>query len=85
MMLFADRRVDSQVCAFNRCILLHGPPGTGKTSLSRALAQKISIRLSARFTETILIEVQAASLFSKWFSESAKLVNHLFDQVRIPI
>jgi len=56
-------------------------PGTGKTSLARALAQKVSIRLSARYPRTTLLEINSHSLFSRWFSESGKLVQKLFNTI----
>ncbi|KAK9899767.1 AAA-domain-containing protein [Cystobasidium minutum MCA 4210] len=79
--LFGDRMVDFNVITWNRVVLLHGPPGTGKTSLCRALAQKLAIRLSDRYTSGRLVEINSHSIMSKWFSESGKLVQRLFTKV----
>ncbi|CAH1959234.1 unnamed protein product [Acanthoscelides obtectus] len=82
MMEFGDRGVDGNVITCNKVILLHGPPGTGKTSLCKALAQKLTVRMQERFTSGLLIEINSHSLFSKWFSESGKLVNKMFTKIR---
>lgn len=82
-LLFSDRAVSSHLVHWNRILLLHGVPGTGKTSLCRSLAHKLAIRMRHRFPQgATLLDVRAHSLFSKWFSTSGKLVSTLFQMVR---
>ena len=81
-MLFTQKGVNSHVVGWNRVVLLHGPPGTGKTSLCKALSHQLSLRLRRNYTSYELIEINAHSLFSKWFSESGKLVMKMFAAIR---
>ncbi|KOC61635.1 Pachytene checkpoint protein 2 like protein, partial [Habropoda laboriosa] len=81
-MIFSEHKVNSNIINCNKVVLLHGPPGSGKTSLCKALAQKMTIVLGNRFTHGELVEINSHSLFSKWFSESGKLVMQLFSELR---
>lgn len=66
---------------WNQLCLLHGPPGSGKSTLCRALAQKLSVRLGDIFTTAALVEINANAMLSKYFGESGKLIESTFEKV----
>lgn len=50
-------------------------------SSSRGLAQKLAIRLGKYYPQSKLVEINAHSLGSKFFSESGKLVGKMFENI----
>lgn len=54
-------------------VLLHGPPGTGKTMIAKALAKE---------TNSTFIELVGSELVQKFIGEGAKLVKDLFEMAR---
>jgi len=51
-------------------VLLHGPPGTGKTMLAKAVANQ---------TDTTFIKMAGSELVQKFIGEGARLVRDLFE------
>ncbi|KAF7458495.1 ATPase, AAA family protein [Cryptosporidium felis] len=81
-LILSEYEIDFNIINWNHLILLYGSPGTGKTSISRAISQKIAMRYYSRYESIYLIEISAHSLFSKWFSESGKTVVKLFSKIK---
>ncbi|GAB7349582.1 hypothetical protein MBLNU459_g0274t2 [Dothideomycetes sp. NU459] len=81
VVLMRQPAVDLNALNFNRLVLFHGPPGCGKTTLCRAIAQKLAIRLDHHFATGRLFEINTQALSSKFYSESGRLVAQMFDRV----
>lgn len=64
-----------------RTIFADFSTGSGKSTLCRALAQKLSIRLGDSFPRSTLIEINTNAMLSKYFGESGKLIGAMFEKI----
>src|SRR6187200_1089864 len=71
--VYPTKRPDLFPLGWPRGILLYGPPGCGKTLLAAAAAAEI---------DGYFINVDAASMMSKWLGEAEKNVSKLFSMAR---
>ena len=71
--VYPTKRSDLFPLGWPRGILLYGPPGCGKTLLAAAAAAEI---------DGYFINIDAASMMSKWLGEAEKNVSRLFAMAR---
>lgn len=65
--------VNSSLLSAPSGVLLHGPPGCGKTMLAKALARE---------SGACFINLHISTLTEKWYGDSNKLVNAVFSLAR---
>lgn len=64
-----DLFAGSQLCQAPKGVLLHGPPGCGKTLIAKATAKEAGM---------IFISLDVSMLTDKWYGESQKLASAVF-------
>lgn len=71
-------KIDYSVFDVNKTALLHGPPGTGKTTLAKSIFQRLSVRIK---NEVYFLEINCAKLFTKYFGESVSSLTNLKNEI----
>lgn len=77
--IFKYYKIDKNICnlmGINKCILIHGSPGVGKTTFCKALCQKLSIRTK---NNLILREINCNKVFSRFYGESLKNLHRVIE------
>lgn len=78
---FDQENLDQMTLSHHGVILLTGPPGTGKTSLSKGAANELAKRIDG---DVVFKRIEVQHLFSGSLGDTPKLVENAFQQVIEP-
>eukprot|EP01084_Bolivina_argentea_P152658 266261_1 len=81
---FNQINVNKNIINYGGIILLHGPPGTGKSTLMKGISHKISIRIinCSKYKNVEIFEIKSEWILSKWHGESAKNIDKIINIIK---